>query len=87
MNALLRTAVLCIGALAAQKFRVIVVNEILLRPLPVYARTASAAVRIAMQVFPRGERRLRSVRDESGVVWSSPDDNNQQDILLHSSND
>lgn len=43
------------------------------KPVPVYARSASAAARIAQQVFPRGERRVRTVRDGSHVLWESPD--------------
>lgn len=43
------------------------------KPVPVYARSASAAARIAQQVFPRGERRVRSVREGQAVLWESPD--------------
>lgn len=43
------------------------------RPVPVYARSASDAARIAQQVFPRGERRVRTVREGSRVLWESPD--------------
>lgn len=50
------------------------------KPVPVFARSASAAARIAQQVFPRGERRVRAVRDGSRVLWESPD-YDPQDIL------
>jgi hypothetical protein len=40
-------------------------------PVPVFARSASAAARIAQQVFPRGERRVRTVRDGASVLWES----------------
>lgn len=42
-------------------------------PVPVFARSVSDAARIAQQVFPRGERRLRAVRDGSSVLWESPE--------------
>lgn len=48
--------------------------------VPVFARSASAAARIAQQVFPRGERRVRAVRDGSRVLWESPD-YDWQDVL------
>lgn len=46
-------------------------------PVPVFARSASAAARIAQQVFPRGGRRVRAVRDDSRVLWESPNHNDE----------
>jgi hypothetical protein len=52
------------------------------KPVPVYARSASAAARIAQQVFPRGEQRVRAVRLDSRIVWESQNHmtNNEQNI-------
>lgn len=49
------------------------------KPVPVFARSASDAARIAQRVFPRGEQRVRTVRDGSRVLWESPE-YNWQDI-------
>lgn len=50
------------------------------KQVPVYARSATAAARIAQQVFPRGVRRVRAVSLDKCVVWESPD-YDWQDVL------
>lgn len=51
------------------------------KPVPVFARSALDAARIAQRVFPRGKQRVRAVRNGSRVLWESPNHDDWQSFL------